>query len=77
VATQLQLTNISYIISYAPKNLFLEAQLPRSPDLKPLDFYLWDHLKTLVYSGAIKNEGTFHKRIFDGCQTILNFSQDF
>jgi hypothetical protein len=37
---------------------------------------MWGHLKTLVYSGAIQNEGTIHKSIFDGSQTILNCSQD-
>jgi hypothetical protein len=25
----------------------------RSPDLNPLDFWLWGHLKTLVYSAPI------------------------
>jgi len=28
-------------------------------DLNPLDFYLWGHLKTLVYSAPIENEETF------------------
>ncbi|KAJ4436304.1 hypothetical protein ANN_18935 [Periplaneta americana] len=26
---------------------------PRSPDLNPLDFYLWGHLKSLVYSSPV------------------------
>ena len=26
---------------------------PRSPDLTPLDFYLWSHIKSIVYSEEI------------------------
>lgn len=26
---------------------------PRSPDITPLDFYLWGHVKTLVYTGRV------------------------
>jgi hypothetical protein len=26
----------------------------RSPDLNPLDFYLWGHLKTIVYLAAVE-----------------------
>jgi hypothetical protein len=28
---------------------------PRSPDLIPLDFYLWGHLKTVVYATAVND----------------------
>lgn len=28
----------------------------RSPDLTPLDFYLWGHMKTLVYETPIETE---------------------
>jgi hypothetical protein len=31
---------------------------PHSPDLNPLDFYLWGHLETLVYAAAVDNEET-------------------
>jgi hypothetical protein len=34
---------------------------PRStPDLNPLDFYLWGHLNTLVYAARIDNEALSH-----------------
>jgi hypothetical protein len=36
---------------------------PRSPDLNPLDFYLWGHLKTLVNAALV----------VDACQTIRNY----
>jgi hypothetical protein len=29
------------------------AWSPRSPDLNPLDFYMWDHLKLPVYSSPV------------------------
>ena len=44
--------------------------LPRSPDLNPLDFFLWGHLKSLVYSTDVEDEATLHARIMQGCQTI-------
>jgi hypothetical protein len=31
-------------------------------DMNPLDFFVWGHLKTLVYSGRIENEETLHQR---------------
>jgi hypothetical protein len=46
---------------------------PRSPDLNPLDFYLWGHLKSLVYATPVDNEEALHHRIVDACQTIRNF----
>jgi hypothetical protein len=45
---------------------------PRSPDLNILDFYLWGHLKTLVYAAPVDNEEALHRRIMDACQTIRN-----
>jgi hypothetical protein len=45
---------------------------PRSPDLNPPDFYLWGHLKTLVYVAPVDNEETLHHRTVDACQTIRN-----
>jgi hypothetical protein len=43
---------------------------PRSPDLNPLEFHLWGHLKTLVYAAPVDNEEAFYHRIVDACQTI-------
>jgi hypothetical protein len=43
---------------------FFDVQPPHSRDLSPLDFYLWRHLETLVYSGPVENEETLHQRIF-------------
>jgi hypothetical protein len=33
---------------------------PRSPDLNPLDFYLWGHLNFLVYAAPVDNEERLH-----------------
>jgi hypothetical protein len=46
----------------------------RSPDLNPLHFCLWGHLRTLVYAAPVDNEEVPHHRIVDACQTIRNFS---
>lgn len=42
----------------------------RSPDLNPLDYYLWGHLKSKVYSVPIDNIGRLRERIFYCCQEI-------
>ncbi|KAJ4445089.1 hypothetical protein ANN_06888 [Periplaneta americana] len=36
---------------------------PRSPDLNPLDFYLWGHLKSLVYSCPVPDLESLRNRI--------------
>jgi hypothetical protein len=41
-------------------------------DLSLVEFYLWGHLKSLLYSAPIENEEIVHQRIFDGCQTMRN-----
>lgn len=43
---------------------------PRSPDLNPLDFYLWGHVKQLVYSRPIPNIDVLKQRIEEAFQTI-------
>lgn len=45
---------------------------PRSPDLNSLDYFLWGHLKTLVYLTPIQNEQELRNRIIDSCRTIQN-----
>jgi hypothetical protein len=45
---------------------------PFSPELNPVQFYLWGHLHDLVHSVSIKNESTFHQGIFNACQIIRN-----
>jgi hypothetical protein len=32
---------------------------PRSPDLNPLDLYLWGHVKTFMYAAPVDNEEDF------------------
>ena len=45
---------------------------PRSPDLTPLDFFLWGQLKTLVYSTPIRGPEDLLMRIRNGCDVIRN-----
>lgn len=46
-----------FIPIYDRKHLFLVAQPPRSPDLNPLDFYLWGHLKLWLIQVQYKMKG--------------------
>lgn len=48
----------------------------RSPDLNPLDFYLWGHMKQLVYAVEITTEEQLMQRIIDAAEQIQNV-QDF
>jgi hypothetical protein len=43
---------------------------PRSPDVNPLDFYLWGHLKTLVYSNPTPDVDTLRQPVEQGCASI-------
>jgi hypothetical protein len=49
---------------YVRKHFVFEVQPSRPPDLNPLDFCLWGHLKTMAYSAPLYNEQTLHKQIF-------------
>jgi hypothetical protein len=44
---------------------------PRSPDLTPLDFYLWGHFKALVYQEKIVNIPHLKQRIIEACSPII------
>jgi hypothetical protein len=46
---------------------------PWSPDMNPLDFYLWEQLQPLVYSDPVDNEEALQHRIMDSCQIISNY----
>uniref|UniRef100_A0AAZ1XUQ9 DUF4817 domain-containing protein n=1 Tax=Oreochromis aureus TaxID=47969 RepID=A0AAZ1XUQ9_OREAU len=43
---------------------------PRSPDLTPLDFYLWGHLKAIVYGVKIRGVQHLKLQILDACAGI-------
>lgn len=45
---------------------------PRSPDLNSLDFFLWGHLKSIVYSTPINTIDDLRNRIIGGFETIRN-----
>lgn len=42
----------------------------RSPDLTPLDFWLWGYLQDLVYFTRPENEEVLRQRIIDACHEI-------
>ena len=44
----------------------------RSPDLNPLDFFLWGHLKSLVYTTGVENVEDLKNQIMQGCDIIRN-----
>ena len=37
---------------------------PRSPDLTPLDYYFWAHMKTFVYETKVDSRAALRDRIF-------------
>jgi hypothetical protein len=39
-------------------------------DLNPVEFYLWGHLKALLYAAPVDSEEPLHHHIVDACQTI-------
>ena len=43
---------------------------PRSPDLNPLDFYFWGHLKSVVYATPINTVEELRNRINDAFQQV-------
>jgi transposase len=45
---------------------------PHSPDLNTLHFFLWAHLKSLVYLSPVNDVETLQNRIVAGFQTIRN-----
>ena len=44
---------------------------PRSPDLNPINFYLWDHVKNEVYSTPVTNDELW-ECILATCDVIRN-----
>jgi hypothetical protein len=42
----------------------------RSPDLTPLDFYLWGHLETVIYATLVNDAGDLWERVQNACQVI-------
>lgn len=50
---------------------------PRSPDLNPLDLFLWGHLKTLVYETPVHDVEDLQDLIIDGCNVIQATPQIF
>ena len=45
---------------------------PRSPDLTPLDYYLWGHMKTLVYETKVHSRAELRHHIFAAAEHIHN-----
>jgi hypothetical protein len=45
---------------------------PRSPDLTPLDYYLWGHMRTLVYTSKVDSRAVLCDRIFGAAEHIRN-----
>lgn len=49
---------------------------PRSPDLTPLDFFLWGYMKDLVYSTPIESREQLIDRIFEAAEQVKIKLQD-
>ena len=64
-------------INICPQTISFRGTDEQRVDLIPIDIYLWEHLKTALYSPPIENEGTLHQCIFDTCQNIHNHPGTF
>jgi hypothetical protein len=51
----------------------ISAWPPHSPDFNHLDFYLWEHLKTLVYAAPVNSEQSLNHHIVDASHTIRSY----
>jgi len=45
---------------------------PRSPDLTPLDYYLWGHMKTLVCETKVDSRAALHHHVFAAAENTRN-----
>ncbi|KAJ4449634.1 hypothetical protein ANN_01038 [Periplaneta americana] len=43
---------------------------PRSPHLTPLDFFLWEYVKSIVYRTPVQDLADFRRRIVDACASV-------
>ena len=58
-------------------NSWFSRHIPYFCSTSVLNFYLWGHLSTLLYSAPIKNEEILHQLIFCASQTIHNRTRIF
>lgn len=54
----------------------------RSPDLTPMDFFLWGHIKSIIYKTPVQNVEDLRNRIVEACnniplQTFQNVREEF
>jgi hypothetical protein len=49
----------------------------KTADLSPVDFYLWDHLKSVMYVMAVNDVAELQKRVEGGCKLIRNVLRIF
>ena len=45
---------------------------PRSPDLTPLDFYVWGYMKSEVYKTVVRDENYLRNRIIEAANKVRN-----
>jgi len=46
------------------------ANPPRSPDLTPMDFFLWGHIKTSIFTSPVDSEDDLIARVVEAAATI-------
>lgn len=62
--------NQQFPMRWIGRNSPFERWPPRSPDITPLDFYLWGMLKNKVYKTRPRNRDELCERIRQACQEI-------
>ena len=60
----------TYVTIRTIVNKVTKSKPLRSPNLNPLDYFLWGHLKSLVYTTPIENENDLRNRIVVLCEAI-------
>ena len=57
---------------HALKSLRGVSWAPHSPDLNPLDYFVWGYLKSLVYKPMPKELSTLKERVKTECNRLSN-----
>ncbi|GBN75140.1 hypothetical protein AVEN_15164-1 [Araneus ventricosus] len=59
-----------WMIQHSPSGGYAGVLSPLSPDITPLDFYLWGYVKQHVYSGRINDINHLKQRITDVIRSV-------
>ena len=64
-----QFLNDTFPESWIGRDGLIPSQ-PRSPDITPLDFFLWGYVKNIVYRTTVRDVGDLQQRIIEAFDTV-------